>query len=158
LPYCWRNVVSGGGSAIRVSAAGMIRWRQLVIQNSTPATKLEGGNRRAGGIDAHTAFILGAIEAKDDITLVELQEVFAQRGTPGGGGTLWRFFDRHRITRKENALPSRTVPHILMRREAWFEGQLDLAPKRLVSIGGVVRACGSQSDCAQEREADATRL
>ena len=53
--------------------------------------------------------ILGAI-AKDDVTLVELQALLAERGTPGG--TLWRFFDRHRITRKKRrrTLPSRTAP------------------------------------------------
>ena len=54
------------------------------------------------GIDAHAAFILGAIEAKDDVTLVELQALLAERGTPVGIGTLWRFFDRHRITRKKD--------------------------------------------------------
>ena len=84
-----------------VSAASAIRWRQLVLQNGTPAVKRQGGDRRAAKIDAHAAFILGAIEAKDDITLVELQAPLAERGTPFGIGTLWRFFDRHGITRKK---------------------------------------------------------
>ena len=57
-------------------------------------------------------FILGAIETKTDITLVELQALLAGRGTPVGIGTLWRFFDRHKITRKKRRRtpPSRTVP------------------------------------------------
>ena len=94
-----------------VSAASAIRWRQLVLQHGTPAAKPQGGDRRAGRIDAHAAFILGAIEEKDDITLVELQVLLAERGTPVGIGTLWRFFDRHRITRKKRRRtpPSRTV-------------------------------------------------
>jgi len=95
-----------------VSAASAIRWRQLVVQHGTPAAKPQGGDRRTARIDAHAAFILEAIEAKDDITLVELQALLAERGTPVGIGTLWRFFDRHRITRKKRRRtpPSRTAP------------------------------------------------
>jgi transposase len=110
--------IAGGMScrqaAVRfgVSAASAIRWRQLVLQHDTPAAKSQGGDRRAGRIDAHAAFILGAIEAKDDITLAELQVLLAERGTPVGIGTLWRFFDRHRITRKKRQCTprSRIVP------------------------------------------------
>jgi transposase len=95
-----------------VSAASAIRWRQLVLQHGTPAAKPQGGDRRAARIEAHASFILDAIEAKDDITLVELQALLAERGTPVGIGTLWRFFDRHRITRKKRRRtpPSRPAP------------------------------------------------
>lgn len=55
-----------------VSAASAIRWRQLVFQHGTPAAKRQGGDRRAGRIDAHAALIVGAIEVKDDVTLIEL--------------------------------------------------------------------------------------
>ena len=109
--------VAGGMScraaAVRfgVSAASAIRWRQLVLQHGTAAAKPQGGDRRAARIEAHAAFMLSAIEAKDDITLVELQALLAERGTPVGIGTLWRFFDRHRITRKkrQRTPPSRTA-------------------------------------------------
>ena len=95
-----------------VSAASAIRWRQLVVQHGTPAAKPQGGDRRAARIDAHATFILEAIEVKDDITLVELQALLAERGTPVGIGALWRFFERHRITRKKRPRtpPSRTAP------------------------------------------------
>jgi transposase len=98
-----------------VSPASAIRWRQLVVQHGTPAAKPQGGDRRAARIDAHATFILDAIETKDDITLVELQVLLAERGTPVGIGTLWRFFDRHRITRKKRRRtpPSRTAPMAL---------------------------------------------
>jgi transposase len=100
------------GVRFGVSAASAIRWRQLVVRHGTPAAKLQGGDRRAARIDAHSTFILDAIEAKDDITLVELQALLAERGTPVGIGTLWRFFNRHRITRKkrQRTPPSRTAP------------------------------------------------
>lgn len=95
-----------------VSAASAIRWRQLVLRHGTPAPKPQGGDRRTARIEAHAAFILGAIEAKDDITLIELQALLAERGTSVGIGTLWRFFDRHQITRKKRRRtpPSRIGP------------------------------------------------
>lgn len=85
-----------------VSAASAIRWRQLALRHGTPAAKRQGGDTRSARIEAHADFILSMIEAKVDITLVELQALLAERGTPVGIGTLWRFFDRHGITRKKS--------------------------------------------------------
>ena len=110
--------VAGGVScrqaALRfgVSAASAIRWRQLAFAHGTPAAKAQGGDRRSARIEAQAGFLLGAIEAKDDITLVEMQARLAERGTPVGLGTLWRFFDRHGITRKKrrHTPPSRAAP------------------------------------------------
>lgn len=102
----------GAGVRFGVSAASAIRWRQLSRQHGTPAAKTQGGDRRSARIEAHAGFILGAIETNDDITLVELQAQLAERGTPVGIGTLWRFFDRHRITRKKRPRtpPNKNVP------------------------------------------------
>ena len=109
----------GGGLSCRqaalrfgVSAASAIRWRRLALEHGTPAAKAQGGDRRSARIEAHAGLLLGAIEAKDDITLSELQGLLAARGTPVGLGTLWRFFDRHGITRKKRRRtpPSRTAP------------------------------------------------
>jgi transposase len=110
--------VEGGVScrqaAVRfgVSAASAIRWRRLALEHGTPAAKAQGGDRRSARIEAHAGFLLGAIEEEDDITLGELQGRLAERGTPVGLGTLWRFFDRHGITRKKrrHTPPSRAAP------------------------------------------------
>ena len=95
-----------------VSAASAIRWRQLALEHGTPAAKAQGGDRRSARIEAHASFLLDAIETKDDITLVEMQALLAERGTPVGLGTLWRFFDRHGISRKKRRRtpPSRIAP------------------------------------------------
>ena len=55
------------GAVVRfgVSAASASRWRQLSLRHGTPAAKRQGGDRRSGRIEAHAAFILGAIETKD---------------------------------------------------------------------------------------------
>jgi transposase len=110
--------VAGGLScrqaAVRfgVSAASASRWRQLARAHGTPAAKAQGGDRRSARLEAQAGFLLGAIKEKDDITLSELQGLLARRGTAVGIGTLWRFFDRHGITRKKRRRTpaSRTVP------------------------------------------------
>jgi transposase len=58
------------------------------------------------------AFLLSCVEKERDITLAELQRKLAARGTQVGISTLWRFFDRRRITLKKRRRmqPSKTVP------------------------------------------------
>jgi hypothetical protein len=96
--------VPATAAPFRVNAASAVRWRQLVLRHGTPAAKPRSGDRLAGRIDAHASFILSTIKAQDDIAMVELQALLAGRGTPVGIGTLWRFFDRHRITRKKDGV------------------------------------------------------
>jgi transposase len=56
--------------------------------------------------------ILDLLEQRSDITLAELQAELARAGVSASIATIWRFFDRHRITRKKrrHMRPSRTVP------------------------------------------------
>lgn len=112
------GAIAGGLScrqaAVRfgVSAASAIRWRQLALRHGTPAAKRQGGDRRSARIEAQAEIIGEAIAAKDDITLSELQRLLAERGTLVGIATLWRFFKRHKITRKKRRymLPNKPAP------------------------------------------------
>ena len=61
----------------------------------------QGGDRRSQRIEAEAAFILGAVAEQPDITLAELKGQLRERGMSVGIGTLWRFFQRHRITLKK---------------------------------------------------------
>ena len=58
------------------------------------------------------------------------------RGVAVAIGTLWRFFKRRKITRKKS--PAHAAEQrrsaVNAAREAWFEGQLDLDPTRIVFI------------------------
>jgi hypothetical protein len=76
------------------------------------------------------------LEATPVLTLEELREKLAQQGVFVSYGALWRFLDRHKITRKKKTAHAseQDRPHIVKRREDWFEGQLDLDPQRLVFI------------------------
>lgn len=83
------------------SAASAIRWRKLAVQYGTPAAKPQGGDRRSAKIEDHAALIHSAIERQSDITLDELRTMLAGHGVSTHIATLWRFFARHRITRKK---------------------------------------------------------
>jgi transposase len=71
-----------------------------------------GGDRRSGRIEAHAALIRGLVDQKSDITLAGIRAELAKAGVPVGIGTLWRFFDRHRLTHKkrQRTPPSRPAP------------------------------------------------
>lgn len=85
-----------------VSAAGAIRWRQLVLAHGTPAGKVGGSDRRTAKIEDYATLILETIEPQPDPTLAELREILAERGVNTSIATLWRFFARHGITRKKD--------------------------------------------------------
>ena len=90
-------------AAIRfsVSPSSAIRWQAQMQASGDIAPLLNGGDRKSGRIEAEAEFILQQVEERCDITLAELQEKLRERGTRVGIGTLWRFFDRRRITYKK---------------------------------------------------------
>ena len=95
-----------------VSISSAIRWPSLRRRTGEVRPKRQGGDKRSARIEAHGPLILSLVEARRDITLVELQAALAERGIGVAVSTLWRFFDRHRITLKKRpgTRPSRTVP------------------------------------------------
>jgi transposase len=101
-------------AAIRfgVSASSAIRWCAQAREVGTVAPGPLGGDRRSARIEAHAPLILDLIEQRSDITLAEIQAELARAGVPASLATVWRFFERRRITRKKrrHTPPSRTVP------------------------------------------------
>lgn len=94
-----------------VSAASAIRWRALERRQGDARPKALGGDRRSGRIEAQAGLILGLVEVTPDITLAEIRSELAAKGVGVGVTTLWRFFDRRKITLKKRRRtpPSRTV-------------------------------------------------
>lgn len=84
-----------------VSASSAIRWAAQVRSGGALTPMKQGGDRRSHRIEAEAAFILGAVAEQPGITLAALQEKLRERGKSAGIGTLWRFFQRHRITLKK---------------------------------------------------------
>jgi transposase len=68
----------------------------------------QGGDRRSGRIEAHSAHLLALVKSEPDITLEEiasrLLETHGERFVPS---VLWRFFDRHDLTFKKNCARQR---------------------------------------------------
>jgi transposase len=95
-----------------VSASSAIRWRSLVREQGDARPKPQGGDRRSARIEAHAAAILSLVEATPDLTLAEIKVALLANGAAFGIGTLWRFFERRRITLKKRPRtpPSKTAP------------------------------------------------
>jgi hypothetical protein len=70
-----------------------------------------GGDQRSARIEAHAPLTLGMVEKTPDVTLEELRVALAEQGIGAGIATLWRFFERRRITQKRPRMPaSRIAP------------------------------------------------
>ena len=100
------------GERFGVSAASVSRWRARVQAQGDARPKALGGDRRSGRIEACKDLILAVLAEKPDLTIEELRRALASRGHEFGYGTVLRFFQRHRITRKKRpGMPaSRIVP------------------------------------------------
>lgn len=85
-----------------VSASSAIRWRVLARTRGDVRPGPLGGDRRSGRIEGHAELILELLDKKRDATLAELQAGLAEHGVAVGMGTLWRFFDRRKITLKKS--------------------------------------------------------
>jgi transposase len=92
------------GAAVRfgVSAASAIRWRALSRRQGDVRPGPLGGDRRSGRIEQQADVILGLLESKPDVTLVEIEAALAERGVVVSSTSIWRFFDRRKITLKKS--------------------------------------------------------
>lgn len=119
-----------------VAVASAVRWVREWRESGTARAEPQGGDKRSQRIEAYRDVILTAIESQVDITLVELAEMLrAEHGAQFAPSTIWRFLDRHSMTLKKKAHAiEQDRPDVLARRRAWFKGQLDLDPERLVFI------------------------
>jgi transposase len=96
----------------KVSASSAIRWQARLEASGSVAPANFGGDRRSDRIEAEADFILAEIAARPDVTLVELQAKLKDRGLSVGIGSIWRFFDRRRISfkKRQRMLPSNSDP------------------------------------------------
>lgn len=86
----------------KVGVSSVVRWCAQLKATGSIAPQAQGGDRRSGRIEAEAVFILNRVDAKRDITLAELQAELAGRGVRVSRGAIWRFFQRHDITRKKD--------------------------------------------------------
>jgi transposase len=90
------------GDRFGVSAASVSRWRALERTQGDASPKGVGGDRRSQKTEIHAPAILSAVEETPDMTIEELRETLAKTNVVVSYGALWRFLDRHKITRKKS--------------------------------------------------------
>jgi transposase-like protein len=118
-----------------VSASSAIRWFGRLKEQGSIVPEKQGGDRKSGRIEAEADFILGEVAERSDITLAELQEKLAVRVAD-----LARV--RCGVSSIAAASPLKKTAHaaeqqrwdVKAARQAWFEGQLDLDPEKLIFI------------------------
>jgi transposase len=101
------EAIDGGmsrrGAAARygIAPSTAIRWDNERRTTGSFAPKRQGGDMRSRRIEAHAEVIHAALEETPDITLAELCQRLSERGIAASTSSLWRFFQRHAITRKK---------------------------------------------------------
>ncbi len=95
-----------------VSAASAIRWNALRRSRGDARPRPQGGDRLSHRTEAHALLIHAALVEVSDITLPELKAILAAQGALVSVAAHWRFFRRHKITRKKRlrTLKNRSVP------------------------------------------------
>ncbi|WP_342167208.1 IS630 family transposase [Methylobacterium sp. SD21] len=119
-----------------VGVATAIRWMAALTATGTVAALPQGRARRSK-LDPHEAYLRGLIAETDDITLEEMRaRLREEHDLTVGLGTLWAFLDACGLTYKKKTAHAteQDRPDVKVAREAWFEGQPDLDPTRLVFL------------------------
>jgi len=95
-----------------VSAASAVRWCALARDRGDVSARPQGGDRRSHHLEAHAGQIGKLLAETPDQTLMELRDALAERGVRTTHTSLWRFFRRHAVTRKNRppTLRSRIAP------------------------------------------------
>lgn len=91
-----------------ISAASAVRFVREWRESGATTAKRQGGDRRSQRIEEFHDAIMGAIETKPDMTLVEIAELLkSEFGVSFAPSSIWRFLDRHGVTFKKKRARSR---------------------------------------------------
>ncbi|WP_206427944.1 IS630 family transposase [Rhizobium sp. CIAT894] len=133
---------SASGMSARQAAARFgvgistaIRW--IARAKEGELTSRPQGWRRPSALDAHEAFVVALIEDRKDVTLDEMVgRLFAERQVKISRSALGAWLRGRGWTFKKKTAHAleQDRPDVLKRRRIWFDGQLDLDPKKLIFI------------------------
>ena len=91
-----------------IAVSSAIRWVRAWRVEGRVTALPQGGDLRSHHIEAYRDVVLAAIEAKVDITLVELSDLLRHEHRAWfAPSTVWRFLDRHDLTFKKNSTRQR---------------------------------------------------
>jgi transposase len=139
------RVIEAGltGSSLRqaarrfaVAASTAIGWVKRASVEGERSARAQG-RPRGSKLDAHREFVLARLDETPDLTLQGLQRLLhEERGVDASLSTIWGLLNDARRTFKKKSLHAseQDRPDVVEQREAWFEGQLDLDPHKLVFV------------------------
>src|SRR5579862_7623101 len=88
------------GDRFGVSDSSAIRWVQRWRSSGQLAAKRRGGS--ASPLEAHAAVLLSLVAEQPDLTLDEWCALLRERSIVTSRVSVWRFFDRHKVSYKKN--------------------------------------------------------
>ena len=88
-----------------LSPSVVIIWMQRWEATGGIAAKPTGGS--ISPLEDHAEFLLDLVAEQPDLTLDEIVAAMAKAGIAGSRTAVWRFFDRHEVTYKKNAIRQR---------------------------------------------------
>ena len=88
-----------------VSPSTAVNWVRCFHETGGCAAKPRGGS--VSPLEEHAEFLLGLIDARPDLTLVEVVHAMRKHKVAGSRTAVWRFFQRHQITFKKSVARSR---------------------------------------------------
>jgi transposase len=107
------ETVAGGASRrdsaeqFEVAVGTAVKWLQRLRDTGSSAAKPRGGS--TSRLEKHTAVILALVDQRPDATLKEIRAALGKRRIRTSRSALWRFLDRHNITRKKKPAGRRTA-------------------------------------------------
>lgn len=86
-----------------VSFSSAIRWMARLRERGDYAPLPMGGDQRSRRVEAHADYLSGLVRREPDLSLAEICDRLERaRGERASPSMIWRFFDRHDITRKKS--------------------------------------------------------
>jgi transposase len=92
-----------------ISVSSAIRWLREWLDGGRAAAKPRGGS--CSPLEEHATWLLALIAERPDLTLEEVVAAMGKQGIEGSRTAVWRFFERHDVSFKKNAIRQRAKPN-----------------------------------------------
>lgn len=117
-----------------VAISTAVKWMQRLRDTGSSAAKPRGGS--TSRLEQHTERILAVVKERPDATLKEILAALRKQGIRTSQTALWRFLDRHKITRKKKTLHAAEQQRddVARARRKWIREQGLLDSTKLVFI------------------------
>jgi transposase len=117
-----------------VAISTAVKWMQRLRDTGSSAAKPRGGS--TSRLEQHTERILAVVRERPDATLKEIRAALRKEGIRTSQTGLWRFLDRHNITRKKKSLRATEQKRedVARARRKWIREQGLLDSTKLVFI------------------------